>query len=205
MYILANLMTIAEIIATISGIICVYLQTQEKISAWFFGIVSVSLLALIFFNAHLVSDFILHIIFLLLNIYGWWTWSRYRDQSQDNNKVLSLTLQGWTSVILIIVLITPLWGFLMLRFFNADFAYFDAFTTVGSLVAQYLLAKKYIENWLIWLVVDMVAICVYTFKGLYFVTFLFIVYLLLCTKGYHDWKKRDRNNNSHPFKHLLDQ
>ncbi len=205
MDIIANWSVWAEIIATITGVLCVYLQTKEKVSAWFFGIISVSLLAMIFLDAHLVSDFILHIIFLILNIYGWWTWRNYRNEQHNENKALILSKNGWVIVVSTILLVTPLWGYTMLRYFNADFAYFDAFTTVGSLVAQYLLAKKYIENWLVWIIVDIVAIGVYTFKGLFFVTFLFMVYLVLCTKGYLDWKKRDRNNYSHPINHLIDK
>lgn len=194
----------AEVIATITGIICVFLQTMEKIIAWFFGIISVSLLAIIFLTNNLLSDFILHIIFLILNIYGWWTWSRYREQSSHDYRVLRLGQKQWVVVMAVIILITPLWGYMMLRFFNADFAYVDAFTTVGSLVAQYLLAKKFLENWLLWIVVDIVAITVYMMKGLYVVAFLFLVYLTLCIFGYYNWKSRDRNNQSRPIIHLLD-
>lgn len=195
----------AEVVATISGILCVYLQTKEKISSWFFGIISVSVLIILFYDINLISDFILNIIFLILNIYGWWTWRKYKDNLQSEDKALILTRRGWIKVSLVIVLVTPLWGYLMLRYFNADYAYLDAFTTVGSLVAQFLLAKKYIENWLIWIIVNVVAIVVYIFKGVYIVAFLYIVYLVLCFKGYIDWKGRDRNDSPHPVKHLLDQ
>jgi len=191
---------IAELVATVTGILCVYLQTQEKRIAWIFGIISVSILAGLFFRGNLLSDFVLHIIFLVLNIYGWFTWRQY---DQTNLSVLTFARKGWLWTIGIIIIVTPIWGYMMQRFFNPDLVFFDAFTTVGSLVAQYLLAKKYLENWLVWIVVDVVAVSMYTYKGLYFVAFLFIVYLFLCTKGYIDWKKRDRNDNSHPSKHLV--
>ena len=192
-----------EIIGTITGILCVYLQTKEKIGAWIYGIISVTLLAILFYQNNLVSDFILHIIYLLLNIYGWWTWRQYRDQAQHDHKTLSLVVSQWVMICIIMLLVTPLWGFLMLRFFNADFAYFDAFTTVGSLVAQYLLAKKYIENWIIWIIVDVVAITIYLAKELYLVAFLFLIYLILSFIGYYKWKNKDRSNHARHIDPLL--
>jgi len=190
--------TLFEIIASISGIICVYLQTLEKIAAWIFGIISVSLLAIIFLDAQLISDFILHIILLLLNVYGLWQWNRYEENENSPHMVLRFTSVHWIIWLAIIVIVTPLWGFLISRLFTADLAYFDAFTTVGSLVAQYLLAKKYLENWITWIVVDVIAIGVYTYKELYFVAFLFLIFLVLCIKGYVEWKGRERAKSPLP-------
>ena len=81
------------------------------------------------------------------------------------------------------------WGYLMANNTNADFPYGDAFTTVASLVAQFLLARKKLENWIIWIVVDLVAIVIYSLKGLYLTTFLYGVYLLLSAKGLYDWRQ----------------
>ena len=88
-----------------------------------------------------------------------------------------------------IIIMTIGLGYFMGTFTDADLYYFDAFTTSGSLVAQYLLAKKYIQNWIIWIVVDLVAVPVYLYKGLYFIAILFMVYLALCIKGWLDWKR----------------
>ncbi len=178
-----------EFIAMLSGIACVYLQTKEKIQAWFFGIISVGILIVLFYNNKLYSDFILHIFLLILNIYGWWIWSNKKKTVDAKAPILLFKNTDWILWSLIIIGISPIWGYLMNTFFNASLAYLDAFTTVGSLVAQYLLAKKYLENWLIWIIVDVVAIGVYTYKELYFVAFLFFVYLILCTLGWYKWKK----------------
>ena len=186
--------TAFEIIATISGIICVYLQTKEKIAAWLFGIISVSLLAIIFYASQLYSDFILHIILLVLNIYGWWYWLNNKSTLKEDAPILHFQNRDWMIWGLVIFAVSPIWGFLMNKFFNASLAYLDAFTTVGSLVAQYLLAKKYLENWLIWIVVDVVAIGMYLYKELYFVAFLFFVFLCLCIVGYTSWKKTSASN-----------
>ncbi len=194
-------LTIFEQIATITGIICVFLQTKENVMAWPFGIVSVSLLIIVFFQANLLSDFILHIILLFLNIYGWIHWFKKSDNEEDK-PILSFTKQEKIYVPLFILVGSFAWGTFMNKIFNASLAYVDAFTSVGSLVAQYFLAKKVIENWIIWIIVDVIAIGVYLYKDLYYTSFLFFVFLLLCIKGYFDWKKKDeiatlnlKNNN----------
>ena len=178
-----------EIIALKTGITCVVLQILEKISAWIFGIISVTLLAFVFFDSRLYSDFLLHMIFLVLNFYGWWNWSKKRTGKSEAAPVLELNLTNWMLYLAIVISVTPLWGYLMNRWFGADLAYLDAFTTVGSLVAQFLLARKYLENWIFWIVVDVVAIGVYVYKDLYFVAVLFFVYLILSIIGYVTWKK----------------
>lgn len=183
------LWTYFEIVSTITGILCVWLQTREKILAWPFGIVSVSLAAVIFFNSQLYSDFLLHIIFLILNIYGWYVWS-VRSTEDDDAPILLMTWRQRAFIGPVIIAVSLLWGYLVDRSTNADLPYFDSFTTVGSLFAQYLLSRKVLENWLIWIVVDVVAINMYLYKGLYYFAFLFGVYLILCLSGWVKWRRK---------------
>lgn len=177
-----------EIIATITGIIAVALQAKEKILAWPFAIVSVTLASIIFFDSRLYSDFGLHIIYILLNIFGWIMWSRH-PQNQTVTPTLLLSNKGIILSLIVTICGTFLLGYFMSTFTDADLSYFDAFTTSGSLVAQFLLAKKYLQNWLLWILVDLVAIPVYLYKGLYYFSFLFFIYLLICIWGYISWKK----------------
>ncbi len=181
-------MEVLEIIATITGIIAVAFQAKEKIIAWPFALISVAIASYIFFHSKLYSDFGLHIIYIILNIYGWMVWSQ-RDPSSDVASTKILSKDGLLWAILITVLGTILLGYTMGNFTDADLPFFDAFTTSGSLVAQFLLAKKYLQNWLFWLVVDIVAIPIYLYKGLYYFSFLFFVYFLICIYGYVSWKK----------------
>jgi len=181
-------MSTLEIIATITGILAVGLQAKEKIMAWPFAIVSVAILAYIFFVQRLYSDFGLHVIYIFLNIYGWLVWS---NKSKDQ-EVTPTLLMNWNQIgiaSLITVAGTFILGYTMKENTDADVPYFDAFTTSGSLVAQFLLAKKYLQNWAFWIVVDLVAIPLYIYKELYIVAFLFVVYLGICVYGYWSWKK----------------
>ena len=180
---------ILEIIATISGIACVYLQTREKIMAWPFGILSVSLSVVIFYQSKLYSDLMLHLVYVGLNIYGWWHWRR-RGTDVNPAPILKLKTAEWIGSIILVIVGTSALGSVMKSYTDADLPYFDAFTTAGSLVAQYILARKILENRLVWIVVDVVAINMYLYKGLHFIAFMFFVYLLLCIKGYIDWKRR---------------
>jgi nicotinamide mononucleotide transporter len=178
-----------EIIATITGIIAVGLQAKEKILAWPFAIISVAILAYIFFFQKLYSDFGLHIIYIVLNIYGWIVWSnKNADLDVTPTLVMSQIQIIYAAVVTLIATIGL--GYVMDTNTDADVPYFDAFTTSGSLLAQYLLAKKYLQNWGFWIVVDLVAIPLYIYKELYIIAFLFIVYLGICVYGYMAWKRK---------------
>lgn len=184
-----SLITIAEIVATITGIMCVVLQTKERISAWPLGIISVGISVIIFFQSKLYSDVILHVSYVFLNIYGWYNWSQLRKGDRSDVVITSLRKHQVILVAAAIILVSGIWGYTMKAFTNADLVYFDAFTTVGSLIAQFLLTRKIIENWILWIIVDVVAVNMYIFKELYLMAFLFFVYLVICIKGYKDWKK----------------
>lgn len=181
-------MSTLEIIATLTGLIAVGLQAKERIWAWPFAIVSVAILAYVFFFQKLYSDFGLHIIYIFLNVYGWMVWSN-KNKAADviPTLVMSKIKIGIASAVILSA--TFVLGYIMQTNTDADVPYFDAFTTCGSLVAQYLLAKKYLQNWLFWIVVDLVAIPLYIYKDLYLVAFLFFGYLLICMYGYWGWRK----------------
>lgn len=183
-----DLLTILEIIATVSGLIHVFLLTREKIIAWPFGILTVSVYVYIFFVSRLYSDAILHVFYIGLNSYGWYNWAK-RKGTVAEVAVTRLSRMNLAAVSGVILLGTLAWGRFMDANTDADFAYFDAFTTVASLIAQYLLTQKKIDNWVIWILVDLVAIPIYLLKGLYLTSGLYLVYLLLCISGWLEWRR----------------
>ena len=176
-----------EGIVLVTGIAAVMLQAKEKILAWPLAIISVSIASYLFFQNRLYSDFGLHLIYIFLNIFGWYKWT-----SKNVEQAVSPTLLMSSKEIIIAVMVVLLGsyalGYLMFANTDADLPYFDAFTTSGSLVAQYLLAKKYLQNWLFWIVVDLVAIPIYLYKGMYLMALLFFAYLLICIWGYIAWR-----------------
>ena len=177
-----------ELIATVTGLVHVWLLTREKVIAWPFGIISVAIYVCIFFVARLYSDAILHVVYIGLNTYGWYHWLR-PDHARKSLPVTRLSGIHLSTVLGAIILFTLVWGYVMDTRTDADFAYFDAFTTVASLIAQYLLTRKKIDNWMIWIAVDLVAIPIYLLKGLYLTSGLYTVYLVLCISGWMSWKQ----------------
>ncbi len=183
------MMLVIEIVAVITGLTCVFLQTQENQWAWPFGILSVALYVYIFGESYLFSDLLLNSIFVVLNFYGWWNWSEYspREEIVEISQLKKDKIQIW---IIISILGTLVGGYLMDTQTRAAYPYPDAFVVVASLVAQIFLARKVIENWLIWVIVDIVAIVLYIMKGLNLTAMLFVAYLALSIMGHFKWQKK---------------
>ncbi len=181
-----------EYIAVLSGILCVWLQTREDIRAWPLGILSVSIYVWIFYQARLYSDALLHFIYIVLNAYGWWYWSQRRRDTHSEVPIRRFKPWLWVAVLAGVLVVSALWGHFMALNTQASFPYADAYTTVMSLTAQYFLAKKYLENWLLWISVNLVAIPVYVLKQLYPTAGLFAIYLALCILGWLEWSRQYR-------------
>jgi nicotinamide mononucleotide transporter len=183
---------VLEILAAVCGVLCVCIQSQEKILAWPFGIISVFLYVFIFYETYLYSDVLLNATYVVLNIYGWWYWSTQKGENKEVVEIIQLDFKGYLIWLLAIFFGTIALGSFMGNVLGASLPYLDAFTTSGSLVAQYLLAKKVLQNWLLWIVVDIVAINMYIYKNMYITAALFVGYLLLCILGYSKWQKELR-------------
>ena len=182
-----DLIQIIEIVAVILGLGNVYFLTQQKLIAWPLGLSTVSLYAYIFYQSNLLSDFVLHLVYIILNIYGWWYWI-YGNKRKNELSVTRLPpLHRWFLTIFVLLGFL-VWGYFMKMYTSTDYAYADAFTTVASLAAQYLMAKKKIENWIIWMMVNVVATQIYFAKGLYPTSFLFLVFLGLSIYGFKEWR-----------------
>jgi nicotinamide mononucleotide transporter len=176
-----------EATAVIFGLLCVWLTIRQNIWCWPTGLIQVLLYIVIFYKALLYSDMLLHIIYVAMQVYGWHHWL-YGGKGKKELKVSTLPIPLLTIWIGIAVLGTFMWGFLMSRYTNAAVPYADAFTTVASLIAQWLMARKRLESWWFWIAVDIVAIGVYSYKSLYLTMGLYAVFLVLATMGYFRWK-----------------
>lgn len=177
-----------ETISTVFGIICVYLNAKENIWAWPTGIISVALGIYIFLQFKLYGDMGLHIIYVILGFYGWYNWL-YGGKQHTGVKIHQTAATELQLFIISGLAGTGVLGYFLDAGTDSDVPYLDAMTTVFSLIAQYQLTKKQIENWLIWIAVDVVCIGLYYYKGLYIYTFLYVVYLFLATMGYFNWRK----------------
>lgn len=186
--------TMLEIIGVITGFACVILAALNSIWNWPVAIISVTLYIFIFFNAQLYADMGLQVYFLGMNIYGWYFWS-HKPVTEVKAPVVLITVRQIIVSALIIGITTPSLGFLLvklapvLHYKPASFPYLDSFCTACSLVAQVFLARKVLENWLIWIFVDIIYVGVYIVKGLDATAFMYAGYVVIALMGYLDWKK----------------
>ncbi len=181
-------MDVFEICAAALGIISVYLLTKQNWLCWPTGIVMVVMYIFIFYGARLYSDMLLQVFFALMQMYGWYAWTN-RSQSVNKLQVTFLSNRQRSYWVGVIIFIALLLGYLMKRFTNADLPYLDAATTSISLVAQWWMTRKYIENWLLWIIADVVYVAMYAYKELYATSLLYAVFLVLAILGWYEWKK----------------
>jgi nicotinamide mononucleotide transporter len=187
-----------EICGFITGVLCVVLAAANKIWNWPIAIISVTIYIYIFFNASLYADMCLQVYFLGFNIYGWYFWSRKRA-TEVKIPVISATKKQVITAVIVVTVVTPILGFVLtqlknLSFFKpASYPYLDSFLTTCSFVAQYFLAKKILQNWLIWIFVDIIYVGVYIFKGLDITAAMYAIYIPVAVYGYLDWNETVEN------------
>jgi nicotinamide mononucleotide transporter len=170
------------------GIVSVYLSVRENVWSWPTGIINVSMYVLIFLNAKLYADMGLQVFYICISFYGWWNWL-YGGENRSELHITRLSRK-----LAITLPVAGAVGSLALGTFlkhttDAALPYADSTLTVASLVAQYLMTKKVLENWAIWVVADIAYIGMYIYKGLYPTTFLYAVFLVLATMGWVQWKR----------------
>jgi len=181
-------MTLLESTAVLFGLLCVWLTIRQSIWCWPTGLVQVALYVFIFFQVKLYSDVVLHVIYVVLQLYGWHHWLR---GGRDGAKlpVTRLPRTAFLAWILVAAAGTALWGWGMHTFTDAAVPYWDAFIAVASLIALWLMTRKRLDSWWFWIAVDVVAIGVYFHKSLFMTAGLYAVFLVMATMGFFAWRR----------------
>ncbi|MCK9408402.1 MAG: nicotinamide riboside transporter PnuC [Bacteriovoracaceae bacterium] len=177
-----------EIVAVILGLISVYLVTRQNVWCYPLGIISVFAYIFIFFDVKLYADMGLQVFFIVLQVYGWYKWL-YGGNGHSTLHVSWASRHVYTLTAFFTVSATTLLGFVLHQLTDASLPYVDSFLAVLSMAAQWMMAKKYIENWILWTIVNIGSIGMYGVKGLYFTMFLYTVYFGLALLGYAEWKR----------------
>lgn len=176
-----------EWLGTITGFLCVYLAARENILNWPISIISVLCYAILFFEYHLFGDAALQIYFLGTAIYGWYFWKRNK---QENLKpIVSLRPREYLLVAAAIIILSALLGYFLDHFTPTDVPYIDGTCTAISFVAQVLLTRKILQNWILWIIVDIIYVPLYLYKELALTAVLYMLFLVIAGIGYRDWKK----------------
>lgn len=177
-----------EAVAVAFGIVSVYLSTREKIASWPTAIVNVSLYFALFLRSGLYSDTGLQVVYFGLSVYGWYEWL-YGGAGRTELKVSRATGRTWAVLGATAIVLWGVLASITSRLPGTALPYVDAATTTISLIAQYMMTRKLLENWALWMGVDVIYICMFIYKELYLTAFNYGVYLIISAMGFVAWRR----------------
>jgi nicotinamide mononucleotide transporter len=179
-----------EALAATLGVINVVLVVRRSLWNYPFGIVMVSLYFFVFLEAKLYSDALLQIFFLVVQVYGWWAWTRAartEDQGVAVGFLSAAQRWRWGGAI---ALIAALWGSAMATLTDAAAPFVDGGVAIASVGAQLLQSLRRVESWWLWIAVDIVAIPLFLSRGLMLTAGLYALFLLLAIAGLFEWRRK---------------
>ena len=176
-----------ELIAVFFGLICVWAMKKESILAFPFGIINVLIYAWICFNAKLYAYAGINIFYFVMSAYGWYNWLRHGDNDEKLKISACSRLESILNTAAIIVFFILL-RIVLVRFTDSIVPTWDAITTAIYIIGMWLLARKKIENWILWIIGDFISIFLFAYEKLYFSSFQFMVFTVIAVLGYKEWK-----------------
>lgn len=189
-----------EIIGTIVGLIYLLLEYKASVYLWIAGIIMPAIYIFVYYDAGLYADFAINIYYLLAAVYGFlsWTYGDFLSSVFRKNKVrkndgeLPITrvpprVLPMTALVFLLALVGI--ALLLMNFTDSNVPWLDSFTTALSMIGMWMLAKKYVEQWIAWIVVDAVSAGLYVYKDLYFTAVLYALYAVIAVWGYFKWIK----------------
>ena len=196
-------MTWQEIVAVATGVACVALTVRQNVWCWPVGIVSSALFIWVFMGVQLYPDAFLQVCFILISFYGWYRWVR-PSQNKRELPVATFGVAAMAATAALGALGTAGVGWFfadaMPRMFPelapAAAPYIDSGILVFSLIAQAGLSRKVLQNWLVWIGIDLVAIFLYWSREIYLTSLLYVAFLALATLGFLAWRKAWRKQNA---------
>ena len=177
---------IVELVAVIFGLAYVFLAIRIHHWCWYMTLCSGALFLWLFWNVELYLMSLLQLFFLGIAIYGIFKWNPNSNSMEKQIKIIKPKHHLY--IFSLIVLSSIVIGWFLNHYTDDAFPYLDTFTTVGSLITSWMVAKKILENWLYWIVIDAVSIYIYIERELYLTVLLFTIYLIMAALGYHQWK-----------------
>ena len=180
---------LAEIIGVVLAICYLLLAVRQIIWCWLAWILSSCLYLYVMFNAGLYMEAALQIFYVAMGFYGWMQWSK--GGTEDHLVVRRWGFGSHLFAVSVILILTLLSGEVLSNYTATAMPFMDALTTWGAIVTTYMVAKKLIENWIYWFVIDSISIYLFISRELYFTAGLFFVYLFIIIFGYRSWKQME--------------
>jgi nicotinamide mononucleotide transporter len=180
-----------ELSGTIFGLAYIWFSIRQSLYTWPAGIITSILYCWVFFVAKFYAGMGLQAYYVIISIYGWWCWQKGGDSGSGEVKlyVSYCSRNLWIKLFFINLLLTSLMYYLLGKYTDSPIPFGDAFTTSLSIIATWMLARKKIEQWLIWIFIDLVSVGLYIYRGLYPTVVLFIVYAAMAVIGFYEWRK----------------
>ncbi len=185
-------MTWIEILGFITGAVSVILAVRESAWNWLVGIANNVFFFVLFWKSKLYADALLQVVYAVISIYGWWHWVR----GGDGNSTLPISHTRKKTALALFVLTgvaTAIMTYLLTAFSDSKVPFWDGVTTALSLTAQFMLSRKLLENWWVWMTADVIYVLLYFTKALYLTGILYAGFFALCVAGYRGWRKTLRS------------
>lgn len=187
-------MSFWELVAVVLGVAYLLLAMRQNSWCWHAAFWGTLIGIIIFWNVNLLMESLLSVYYLLMAVYGWWSW-----RSGKEAKPLPIQLWSWPkhlTALSAVALLTLVSGYLLSEHTQAALPYLDSFTTWGAIITTWMVTRKVLENWLYWLVVDAATAYMYATKELYFFTALMLVYLVMVVFGWLKWQREFQVQNA---------
>lgn len=185
-----------ELISFVLSVITVALNIRQNHWAWLFAIISSAAYGIVFFGARLYGDMGLQIVFIVVSVWGWYQWLR-GGEGHGTLKVTTLDIAGWVRALLIWAIGFAVLAAFLSHYTNTDVPQIDGFLTAGSLVGQVLLSRKKVENWHVWIAVDVLYVGLYIYKGLMLTAILYALFCVMAVAGLLAWRRAARPPAEH--------
>lgn len=187
-------MNYLEITGTVIGLIYLWLEYRASVWLWIAGLVMPSVYLAVYYRAGLYADFGISIYYLLASIYGLVCWIKGKTPGSGQEDVAPLVITRtpkslYVPLAAVFAALFILIGYILDRFTDSTVPWADAFSTALSIVAMWMLAKKYLEQWLVWIAADLACAVLYAYKGLWFTGGLYLLYSVIAVFGYRKWSR----------------
>lgn len=179
-----------EIVAVVLALAMVGFNIRVNPLGWPLAIVSSLLYFFLFWDSRLYAEASLQVFFAVVALWGWWQWLRGTGADGSALRVRSLGSRGRLGCLLALALAWPALGLFLKHNTDTDVPWWDAFPTAASLIGQWLLGRKYVENWPAWIVVNIVSVGLFAYKGLWLTVILYAVFVVLSVVGWRAWLKQ---------------
>ena len=183
-----------ELLGAILGILYIVFSIRQNILTWPTGLLTSLLYIVVFFKSGVYAAMGLQVYYVFISIYGWYFW--LKGKKTDNKSQLpvqTVNKKLWVKIGLFSILIYAAISFMLIKYSDSEVPYLDSLTTSLSIVATWMLAKKYIEQWIIWIFADLISSGLYIYKNLWPTVVLFIIFTIMAILGYIEWKKDLKN------------